>query len=204
MYKFINKNQVPPSGYQFKDPDTGVILEARCYDHLIGIVREHRIGNGLEPIPEADIQHQNCSRLSPSAFKQFCKSDDPAHSVDSVRLHATDVARGTMAILRFKLAGSPLVSREEAERRAAICEKCPFNAPYRMPCAGMCGELLEVVKSIVGGERTSNDVKLHACAVCKCSLAAKVHVPLEILRKSDTEEIANSYPSTCWMIKRLS
>lgn len=202
MYKFINKFQVPPSGYQWIDPDTGAMISARCYDHFVDLVNSHRQGNDLSLIPESDMQHQNCSRLSGSAFTQFCMSDAPISTVDGVRLHATDIARGTKAILAFKMARSPLVSHEEAERRAAICQRCPYNAPYRMPCNGMCGELLGIVKAIVGGERTSNDDKLHACAVCKCSLAAKVHVPKNILDKADTKEIKESYPNDCWMTEK--
>jgi len=199
-YQFSNPQQVPPGGYQWKDPDTGTLINSRCYDVFVGRVNAHRDGNGLPRVTEAEMQHQNCSRLAPSAFANFCISDAPSPlSIDSVRLHASDIARGTMAILRFKMAGSPLVAKEEAERRAAICIGCPFNTTYRMPCAGMCGELLDVVQALVGGERTSRDGDLHACAVCKCSLAAKVHVPLDILRKSDTPEIAEAYPENCWM-----
>lgn len=197
MMQFKNKMAIPPKGYDFKDPDTGHRTNRRNYDQWVGDIQEHRVGMNLPKIDPTEAENQNCHKLSNAAAKVFCTGDG-LNATDAVTLHASDIARGTRTILNFKLAGSPLVSQEEADRRAAICSTCYLNVPFRMPCAGMCGELLEVVEKVVGGVRTQNHNDLNACAACKCSLVAKVHVPLEIIKKTESDDINALYPDFCW------
>lgn len=198
--RFRNTQAVPPSGYSWIDPDIpSPPINRRNYDQWIQAIADFRAANNLSPITPEQAEDQNCKRLDHKAAVVFCQGAEIDQCVDGVRLHATDIARGTRTILAFKLAGSPLVSQGEADRRAAICATCYMNTTYRMPCAGMCGELLEVVTAIVGGAKTSNHDNLHACAACRCSLPAKVWIPKEILTKSDNAEIKANYSPQCWM-----
>jgi hypothetical protein len=119
-----------------------------------------------------------------------------------IRLGLDDILRGTRVLLAFKLAGSPLVPREEAERRAGICSRCYMNQGFSRPCA-TCGGLDELVRSLVGNQRTSQDDKLQACGVCHCMNKAQVWLPLEILAKGVTEEMKNQFAKMaeltgCW------
>lgn len=204
MLRFRNQNSIPPSGFTFIDPDTGMNINARSFSQWTTLIRLHRQANNLAPISDADAMHQNCLRLSPQASASFCESDQPVNTVDSVNLSIGDVIRGTLVLASFKLAGSPLVSREQAEARAAICVACPFNAPYKKTCGGDCQELVDLVKSIIGNEGTALDDRLQACGVCRCSNKSQVWIPVEQLRHGVTKFMMDEFPKdTCWKVKEL-
>lgn len=205
-WKLKNIRDVVPRGFAYKHPETGHVSEGNSYEAWMSKVQEHRRGNNLPPLDPAVAEDQLCSKLPPQSCKQYCQSADPAaESVNAVALHWTDILRGTKTIAAFKLAGSPLVSQEEANRRAAICFRCQFNTPFVKPCGGMCGELLEVVNAIVGGARTDHADSLEACAVCSCALTAKIWIPLEILQRYESPELAAKYPAShCWLSRSNS
>lgn len=202
MMRFKNRQHTPPSGFRFKHPTTGMEISARQYDQWHDKIQEHCEGNNLPPVDPLDAEHQNCGRLPKTAAQMFCVSDGDPNDVayEALRLTAFDVARGTATIASFKLSGVPLVPQEEAERRAAICATCPCNTPFRMPCGGLCGELKTIVEEVVGSQKTSKDEQLFQCSVCRCFLGAKVFLPLDALKKWESESLHEKYPASwCWM-----
>ena len=96
------------------------------------------------------------------------------------KLNLSDVIRGTRVMASFKLAGSPLVDRNEAERRGSICQHCQFNQWFAKPCTGICPELQSVVNAIVGHQGTYYDQFLNSCSICSCFLQASIWMPLFI------------------------
>lgn len=62
-----------------------------------------------------------------------------------------------------------------------------------------------MVQSLVGGETTSYDDKLKACAICACSNAAQVHVPIEFLQAGVTEQMMSEFALVpdCWKFHEL-
>lgn len=116
------------------------------------------------------------------------------------KLSFSDVVRGTTVLLNFKLAGSPLVDTQEANRRASICSNCIFNVQFDRPCAGKCGELNEIVLKIIGGQGTPYDNTTKSCAVCSCYSAAHVWIPMEILDTGLTDDMRKAFNSIqhCW------
>jgi len=109
------------------------------------------------------------------------------------KLNLSDVIRGTRVMVAFKMAGSPLVERIEAERRGAICQHCEFNQFYAKPCTGWCPELSAVISSIVGHQGTYYDQYLNACSICGCMLPAAIWVTLEIQDKGLTDEMREQF-----------
>ena len=105
------------------------------------------------------------------------------------KINLSDVIRGTRVMVAFKLAGSPLVEREEAERRGAICKECHFNQRFDKPCTGICPELQTVVNAVVGHQGTHYDQYLNACSICACMLQAAIWIPLDIMDKGLTDEM---------------
>lgn len=103
------------------------------------------------------------------------------------RLTLSDVIHGTRVMVSFKLAGSPLVERAEAERRGAICQHCQFNQFFEKPCTGICPELQSIVNAIVGHQGTYYDQFLKSCGICGCFLQAAIWLPLEIQCKVLTD-----------------
>lgn len=199
-FRFRNRQHKPPGGFQFKDPLTGYEVKAATYSLWTDLARQHRASNGLPPPDVAEMEHQNCMRLGENGCRTFCESSDPVLAVESIGLGIADIARGTATILALKAAGTPLVEQEQAEARALVCKTCPYNVSYKKPCGSLCGELVEIVQKLVGGRGTAQDDVLEACAVCKCSLKAKVHVPLKFLKLTETQEQHAKWPSECWML----
>lgn len=182
------KYEHPVSHAKFSSPQLGAIKYS---------IRKHEEANGYPITSEADIESQLCEN------HPFSCSENPP--VAPRRLHLNDILRGTRVIASFKLAGSPLVAQEEAERRAGICINCPRNVDYAKPCSGICQELLDLVKSVVGGAATKYDSMLKACDICGCSNAAQVHVPAEFLAKGVTDEMMVQFRTipNCWKWKEI-
>jgi hypothetical protein len=59
--------------------------------------------------------------------------------------------------------------------------------------------LKEAVNVVVGGAATAYDSQLQSCKVCGCSLKAKIHLPLDILRDNLTDAQMNALPQACWL-----
>lgn len=192
---------VPPGLFRYKDPITGHEMSRHVWQYLLDDVENHRKANNLPPVDSADIEEQMCQRMGESS-KTVCS--DSRQTVDGVSLGIGDIMRGTMVLASFKLAGSQLVSQEEATRRAAICATCLYNVDYRKPCGGVCQELVDLVGTIIGGAGTEFDDKLSACACCGCSIKAHVWLRPEELKNGVNAEILAKMPSeTCWKRKQI-
>jgi hypothetical protein len=168
------------------------------YQNWLGRIADHRAGNGLPPITAEEAEHQNCAGLSLESRLEFCKDADP-NAVQTIGLHLWDIVRGSLTLAGWKANGSQVVPIEEAERRAGICSTCPYNVAYRSGCGVDCQQLTDAVVSLVGQAATSLDGRLNACAICKCSLRAKVHIPLDDIRRFESAELQSKYPEWCWL-----
>lgn len=201
---FQNTNRIPPgNGFTWTDPDTGAVITAMRYHNWLGLIRDHRAGNGLPPVTPEEAEHQNCANLAPEIRREFCK-DLENNSVQTIDLGLKDIVRGTLTVGAFKASGEEIVPLEEATRRADICANhngfgCRYNVAYRSGCGVDCEELTNAVRTVVGGAVTPHDGRLKACAICKCSLSAKVHLPIEALRRFESAELQAAYPDWCWM-----
>ena len=189
-------NHVPPGGFRYRHPQSGYLAEAHSYGMLRGLVDAHCAANALRPVTDDEMQQQMCEGLPPKSARTFCEGDGV--SVDGVRITWQDVWHGTKVLGSFLLAGRPLVAREEAERRAAICAPCSRNVNYAKPCGSDCPELAATVEAIVGADGTTLDAELNACSVCKCSNKAQVWMPVEHLKRGVTDEMMPQFPDSCW------
>ncbi len=194
-----SKGRVPyGGGFRVRDPLSGQELSAVTFDNLLVNAKASRKANGL-PIGLEFEDEVEC----------WCCASQPDECVDvdplkprRKRLTLDDMLRGAKVLMSFKLHGSKIVSREEAEWRASICARCYMNSGYQRPCSA-CHELADLVRSITGGHQTSLDGKLFACHVCGCSLAAAVWLELSDQCKGVTPEMEKefAYMATsvgCW------
>jgi hypothetical protein len=194
-----SKNRVPYGGlWQPKDPLTGEVLSGTTFKVVLAKAVAARKANGL-PVGlgfEQEVEEWCCA-----AQPLECVDVDPLRPRRK-RLTLDDVVRGAKVLLAFKRGGSRLVDAAEAERRAAICKRCPLNSGYQRPCA-VCQELADVVRSITGGRQTSADRSLHVCHVCGCSLKAAVWMELEDQCKGVDERMRKEFAymaevAQCW------
>lgn len=183
-------------GYVINLPEQGLVGQGINFPALLRSVKEWRRANSL---PLGLGLGDELERAVCKIYPVECTGAINGKPRKS-RLDLSTVLRGTQVLLAFKLAGSPYVSQEEAERRAEICSRCPWNLEYAKPCGGNCGGLKEMVAAIVGDRRTSYDDRLKSCGVCSCINSAHVHMPLEILAKGVSEEMKEQFTTIpgCW------
>lgn len=204
-----SRNLVPYGGmFRTVDPFTHVECKGTTFDMLVTNVARQRKANGA-PLGlglEQEVEQWICRD-----YPDECNQVDPDAPVNR-RLHLDDVIRGTEVLLRIVkdwakyimgLASHPLVSQEEAERRASICAKCPYNIAFSKPCSGMCPEVSAVVNMIRGGRTTPFDDRLQSCSICGCSNMAQVWPRLDLLTHGVTQiqqKQFNLIPN-CWKAK---
>jgi len=190
MRRLKSETTAPPDFYRYTVPETGYRIEAVDSSTWEDKTRAHLTANGI-PIPDnlrAIMQDQLCASLPP----EYCEYHD-GKWVD-LRLDWADIVRGTKALVLAAVGG--FVHQEEAERRANICRSCPFNV--RVGSCTACKASKYLIGEIAK-KSTSNDAKLLNCGVCKCSLLAAVHVPLDVLTSTDDPAHRELYPiEWCW------
>jgi hypothetical protein len=193
---------VPYGGmYKINRPDLGMVGNGTVFEDLIRNVRAFRKANAIPTGLGFDRE------LEAEICKLYPDESEPADPdlPTKARLTFEDLVHGTKVLLSFKLAGSPIVSKEEALRRGSICARCPLCVPFAHPCGGLCGELKTVVDSLTGGYDTQWDNDLRACSVCHCFYSSHIRIPYEHLEKGLTDEMkkqfqkANEYYS-CWKV----
>lgn len=191
-----NEKRGFPGGHRFRHPISGHEESFHAWNLLRDWVTAHCRANGYPPISDIEIQTQQCERLDPVTADRYCEGE--GNLVRGTGLNWREVWAGTKVLASFLLAGKPLVSKDEANRRASICARCPRNVTFHKPCGGLCGELREAVTAIVGEQTTHFDDRLDACSVCGCSNSAQVWIPIEQLKLGVSEEMMGQFVDFCW------
>lgn len=192
-----------PGGFKWKCQETGQWVPARgsmpSYVDFIYQCRQHCIANNL-PIGlewEQTIQDQICATLDGQWCSEF---GHPVQTRSGWSFDFQSVLQGTLTLGRFLIRDhGKKVEYAEAERRAAICVGCVYNQnPIGCTNCSM-GALREAAKTVVNGEPTTYDSKLMSCKICMCNLKAKIHLPLNTLKKYMSEDQMSALPDFCWL-----
>lgn len=199
--KLKTKVGVPYGGlFDVNMPERGVVGRATNFWQFKEKVEAYRKANGL-PIGlgfDDELEKVLCFK-----YPNECVDCDPRIPPSNVNLTLDDIMRGTRIMAKFKVSGSPLVSKEEADRRAKICASCSFNSSFAKPCSGICQELKNIVIGLVGSSSTKYDNRLQACRICHCFNQASVWLPLDIQQSylSDQQKERFRYATEtvgCW------
>lgn len=189
---------VPPGGFKYRQPETGLTLTGDSLSDLINKTVSHRRYKGLKPdsaeMVSLDVQRQICTRLG----KADCKEEETDSWVPvptTPRFTLTDILAFSRTLLEFIKSGGALVPIDEAQRRREICVVCPLN---QKATGCKCSLFYKAVNAAVPKERRWDD--LHVCGICHCSTMAKVNVPLSVI-EADKRKLA--FPVNCWMHKGL-
>lgn len=203
MQRLLNTSEVPPDGFRFWQAETRTWVRAPDYDGLFSLVREHRKVNNipLGTFWQAEVEDQLCQGLPAG----FCKEEHPAANRRNVfaRVDWGDVLRGTQTIADWAVHGLKHVDQALADARADVCSRCYYNVQIAGLCGG-CEHLQNLAAKFTFGRRTSSEPFLKACAVCKCSLAVKVWVPVQSISAGTPDYQLQQFPSFCWIPKELS
>jgi hypothetical protein len=179
------------SGWFYPVESTKVVFCSVGWKSLVEDVRNHLKGNNLPVHPNLSLEMQ----------EWWCREVDRTNCADPVNPGLRDLPALAERFLRtakaFIFEGGQRVSQEEAERRAAICAKCPMNVKDGSFCAtcflrGMTASTL----ALATGWQTTRDSELHYCGICSCKLSLKVHLGKESM---DHKELRSEWVEGCWM-----
>lgn len=201
----VKKNEVPPEsgdimGFRYVHPETGHISHSRDIGSWMEAINKYRVDNGFPAVDQAEAIDQLCKILPPGWCK-YETGERPAWYVNT-RLGVMDIFNGTKVLTNFFLAGMPLVDKDLAASRSAICARCPYNVATAgcAPCIGLNG----LVEGIGGSIKTPSDSSLKSCAICKCGNLAQTRLPIEILAKGVEVDHLQKFPKDfCWKISEL-
>lgn len=197
----VADGETPPGGWEYTQPETGMVIRAVTARGLKNNLEIHRRANGipLEPGWWEDLQEEVlCTN---ERFSRFCRHVKVKTPVPDPTLHARDLRNFLRAMKEWFRAGRALVAHEEAVRRAEICHQCPLRADQPdKGCLGCSGVYARIKRLLPKDSKPLPDEdKLVACRVCKCSLPVKIRLPEDVLRAShDPKHI---FPENCWLPK---
>jgi len=205
-YRMQSRQRIPYGGGIYLNfPERGIVGEGTNYDMVRTRVLEYRKANSI-PIGlgfEDDLEQAICER-----YPAECECVDP--NMPRVReLSMHQIVNGTTTLARISaqrataligLSASPFVSQEEANRRAQICQKCPFNTTFRKPCTGLCPEIRDVVMAVKGNRSTPYDQETKSCSICGCYTAAHIWIDLTIMAQGLSELEKQQFANVpgCW------
>lgn len=197
MEMCIKERSSPPYGgtWELNRPDIGIVGKGYIFDVLVDECRKWRIANA---IPVGLGFRQEVEKACCEQRPDHCVPCDPV--LHPRKLTFSDLLTGTSTMLRDIVAGRPLVTAAEAEKRAGICSKCPFNVPFSTPCGGICESLKSMVRAITGSLSTSQDGALQSCYFCGCFLKTAVWLPLDLQLKplSEAQRAKLAGVPNCW------
>lgn len=153
--------------------------------------------------PQWDYESAACEQLPPGSCL-YENGARPAPFDGEMTVEALGAAGHALIhlVMASMFGDSPLVDQAEAERRAAICARCPMNVQVRacLSCKGAEG-IKGLIHKVTGGNVTSVDKDLYNCRVCTCSLKTIVWIKPEILAKGFTDSQRARTPSCCWKLQ---
>ncbi len=190
MNKPTALNAVPQGGFwRYREPDTGVTIEANHWKAFLAKAFRHREANGL----------YTGSNWEAEIWALVCEQHPEVECGPNGELKADftldDIRRFAKFFVEWRQAGGQWVPQEEAEQRAAICKGCKNNVSL-LGCWGCKGALNWMAENM-GGRSTSQDADLQQCRICKCTNRFAIHAPLEVMDYTDLKE---EFPPWCWKV----
>lgn len=180
---------VPPGGFFIVEEDTR--LEGSDRESLISILTDFRVANHLpigDPGKEVDRQLGARSPIYHPPQTAPTKAIPPGTLLERVRDWLAN-RYSTLNRLRF-------VNSVEANRRAAICARCPKNIEWRSSCVPCVAEVERNVV-IVGGNRRSKVEGLMACAIAGHENNVAVWLHPDHLKHAT--KFKTKLPRKCWL-----
>lgn len=212
---------VPPGGFRYTQPATDRTPEKKFATmndawSLAVQIADFRKGNGLERATpkEAlrDIDDAQCARLH----------NDPAHCIDAdkkkgIRAAITRLSKsaglveaGGRVLIKWLGDGAKPVPIEIAQRRANVClsgapegKPCPHNRDGHSLLQLTANTVRAIAEQMNVREhlrlRVEGEENIHSCAICRCPLKLKIHVPIETILSHTDDETLMAMPQYCWM-----
>lgn len=192
--KILRDIESPPGGWRVTVPQTGVVVTAAYAKGLRTKVLAHLDANGHEPPDDFEEWFEDAACRESANVSGVCGDPNPVLTPKQ-KLITPSKAKRFLKTLLILLQKRELVSREEAERRAEICRKCPSagNIGY---CWG-CAAVYRKVRRLLGGTPIDFDREKRFCMECGCLLKGKIWLPNKLLDQAE-EGDRPEYAEGCW------
>lgn len=217
MLAIRDVRQTPVDGWGWIDPLTGFKYNAD-YGHgekglvrLLEHVRRYRADNMLTALDENEarrlIENDICKR--PGMLSRCVDVTQTKRTVGQMVTGAIAAVKAISSTFVPGMHEHAMVSQRLAEKRAAICEKCPMNAP---PADQSSIEQLQdkAMLKLIGSRRTSIHENLFSCAACTCNVRAKVWFAKRTIIQSLDDAVKRKLasivhdkhgsPMVCWQL----
>lgn len=221
-----NRNNFPPGGFRFRQPETGWEPPRHLsFDDTVKQIIKHRLQNPQHKLAtdrvtvETELENYTTARLqkiqggsewllegAATPLPKSLPSPNPAGVVAGAKKFAANAVAGASLWAKWFPDGR-IVHTQVAERRAAVCLECP---------AHVRGNLAQRFNQIIARElhavfgalkdqqmTTTRDSELAVCDICDCPMRAKVWVPLDLIDQELKPETRAKLPASCWIIKQI-
>lgn len=226
MTRVKNRRVAAVGGWQYHQPQTGWSLERNApnavwdFGAAVQAIIQHRKGNPRfnlstdQATVENELDEHNALRMlsmpGAESYVDTTQATDPKHrpplnpsSPNVVAASERVIGGAKIALEMFGQKGP--VSRDLAEKRAAVCVDCPANDKgdwtrwFTVPAAGIVRQMLSVVTGMK--LKTSFDDRLVFCTACSCPLKSKVWAPLDHIKSHTPQEAIDHLDPRCWILK---
>lgn len=183
---------IPPGGHHYEDEHGRI--EGTSYEDVAEKLLRFRIANKLPlGMPLAEVIHYTCSR-----HPHFCHSPQaPAAGVRRPPLSGR-VIEWYSALYRglrgIKVADN-YVDQATADRRAAICLKCPHHVEWRSGCGSCVEGARRIGYTYRAGRKAEYESQLMGCSIIGHDCATAVWVKAA---PTLTPETHSQLPDNCW------
>jgi len=183
----------PPGGWHYTVEQTGVRIEAASARTLKSKIRQHLKANSL-PLPEGfDAWAEDAICTQGGYGNPFCGGAVPKPDGKMPILSLAMAARFIKTMLGV-IRDRKLVSRDEAERRIAICNACPLATSIG-GCKS-CSTVFKEVERLLAKSPLVSAPGKEFCKACGCLLRLKAVVPNDVLDRAETTR--PPYAAECW------
>jgi len=184
----------PPGGWKYTVPETGLLITGPYAHILKRRVLNHMRANSL-PIPDDAVLVDAICRES-NHGAPFCGGALPEAPVGIPGMTWGQAKRFIATILEVAK-DRKFVSKEEAERRAAICAGCVYSQNIS-GCKG-CASAFRQAAKFIRGREIPLPKHQEFCAKCGCYLPLKSLIPNEVLNRAEQGSV--EYPDHCWRLQ---
>lgn len=157
------------------------------------------------------IDEREAQRMAAHGWLNFVEMEGQPPTIQKktslvARVGSVAVGVKTAAAIYADLFGpdGKIVSKEEAERRAAVCVQCPEHdtsgglKKYLVDKAAK--EIMGVFSMLKSKDATTSlDDKLGVCKVCECPMRAKIFIEAHVLKKNLKPEQISKLDPNCWI-----